>query len=87
MSHADIRSAARPEPDQPMVDIADYVLDYRIQSHEAWDTARYMLMDALACAMLAMRFPQCVKHLAPIVPGATLKDGAKVPGTALEVGS
>ena len=85
MSHADIRSAARPAPDQPLVDVADYVLDYRIESQEAWDTARYMLMDALGCAMLAMKFPQCVKHLAPIVPGATLAGGARVPGTALEL--
>jgi len=85
VSHADIRSAARPAPDQPLVDVADYVLDYRIESQEAWDTARYMLMDALGCAMLAMKFPQCVKHLAPIVPGATLPGGARVPGTALEL--
>ena len=85
MSHTDIRSATRPAPDQPLVDLADYVLDYRIESHEAWDTARYMLMDALGCAMLAMKFPQCVKHLAPIVPGATLSGGARVPGTALEL--
>jgi 2-methylcitrate dehydratase len=85
VSHADIRSAVRPAPDQPLVDIADYVLDYRIDSQEAWDTARYMLMDALACAMLAMKFPQCVKHLAPIVPGATLAGGARVPGTALQL--
>ena len=85
MSHADIRSAARPTPDQPLVDVADYVLDYSVESQEAWDTARYMLMDALGCAMLAMKFPQCVKHLAPIVPGAVLPGGARVPGTALEL--
>jgi 2-methylcitrate dehydratase len=85
VSHADIRSAARPAPDQPLVDVADYVLDYRVESPEAWDTARYMLMDALGCAMLAMKFPQCVKHLAPIVPGAVLPGGARVPGTSLEL--
>jgi 2-methylcitrate dehydratase len=85
VSHAATRSAARPAPDQPLVDVADYVLDYRIESREAWDTARHMLMDALGCAMLAMKFPQCVKHLAPIVPGATLAGGARVPGTALEL--
>jgi 2-methylcitrate dehydratase len=44
-----------------------------------------MLMDAMGCAMLAMKFPQCVKHLAPIVPGAILKGGARVPGTMLEL--
>ena len=85
MSHADIRSATRPAPDQPLVDVADYVLDYRVGSEEAWNTARYMLLDALGCALLAMKFPQCVKHLAPIVPGATLADGARVPGTSLEL--
>ena len=69
MSHFDIRSAVRPQPDQPMVDIADYVIDYTIDSQEAYDTARYMLLDSLACAMLAMKFPDCVKHLGPLVPG------------------
>jgi len=85
MSHFDIRSAARPDPDQPMVDIADYVIDTNIDSREAYDTARYMLIDSLACAMLAMKFPDCVKHLGPLVPGGELPGGARVPGTALEL--
>src|SRR6476646_12020212 len=85
MSHSDVRSAVRPQPDQPMVDIADYVVDYRIDSQEAFDTARYMLLDSLACAMLAMKFPDCVKHLGPVVPGATLPGGALVPGTSFEL--
>jgi len=85
MSHHDIRSAVRPEPDQPMVDIADYVADYRIDSQEAYDTARYMLLDSLGCAMLAMKFPDCVKHLGPLVPGATLSGGARVPATGYEL--
>ena len=84
MSH-DIRSAVRPAPDQPMVDIARYVADYQIESKEAYDTARYMLLDSLACAMLAMKFPECVKHLGPLVPGATLAGGARVPGTDFEL--
>jgi 2-methylcitrate dehydratase len=85
MSHHDIRSAARPQPDQPMVDIADYVADCTIDSKEAYDTARYMLMDSLGCAMLAMKFPEMVKHLGPLVPGATLPGGARVPGTSWEL--
>ena len=52
MNQPDIRSAARPEPDPSMVAIADYVLDAHIDSGEAFDTARYMLLDSLACAML-----------------------------------
>jgi 2-methylcitrate dehydratase len=47
MSAHDIRSAVRPDPDQPLVDIANYVADYRIDSKEAYDTARYMLLDSL----------------------------------------
>ncbi len=85
MSHADVRSAVRPAPDQPMVDIADYVIDYRVDSQEAFDTARHMLVDSMACAMLAMKFPDCAKHLGPLVPGAGLDGGARVPGTAFEL--
>ena len=85
MSQDDIRSAIRPPFDQSMVDIADYVVDYRIDSQEAFDTARWMLLDSLACAMLAMKFPECVRHLGPLVPGATLPGGARVPGTGFEL--
>ena len=85
MSQHDIRSAVRPEPDQPMVDIANYVADFRITSVEAYDTARYMLLDSLACAMLAMKFPECVRHLGPLVAGAVLPGGARVPGTSWEL--
>ena len=85
MSGHDIRSAARPDPDQPMVDIANYVADYVVDSKEAYDTARYMLLDSLATSMLAMKFPDCVKHLGPIVPGAVLPGGVRVPGTSHEL--
>jgi 2-methylcitrate dehydratase len=85
MSQHDIRSAVRPDPDAAMVDIADYVIDGRIDSTEAYDTARYMLLDSMACAMLAMKFPDCVKHLGPLVPGAGLAGGARVPGTSFEL--
>lgn len=82
MSTVDIRSAERPESDQVIKDIVDYVLDYEVQSDEAMDTAHYCLLDSLACALLALDFPECVKHLGPVVPGATLNTGAKIPGTS-----
>ncbi|HQW63977.1 MAG TPA: bifunctional 2-methylcitrate dehydratase/aconitate hydratase [Pseudomonadota bacterium] len=85
MAHFDIRSAKRPDPDQPLVDIANYIADFHIGSAEAFQTARYCLLDSIACSMLAMRFPECVKMLGPIVPGANLPGGARVPGTAHEV--
>ncbi len=81
MSQIGTRSTERPDYDQVFVDIADYVCDYEVTSNEAWKTARYCLMDSLACAVLAMDFPECTKLLGPIVPGATLHNGAKVPAT------
>ena len=77
----DIRSATRPDPDQLIQDIADYVVDYEITSKEAWETAHYCLKDSLACSMLALKFPECVKLLGPVVPGMELDNGARVPGT------
>jgi 2-methylcitrate dehydratase len=85
MSHFDIRSTTRPAPDPPMVAIADYVADYRIDSTEAFDTARYMLLDSLACAALAMEHTECVNHLGPLVPGAGMAGGARVPFTTHEL--
>lgn len=81
----DIRAAARPDPDALIVQIADYVCDYEIQSDEAWQTAHYCLKDSLACALLALKFPECVKLLGPVVPGADLSGGARVPGTHFEL--
>src|SRR6476619_5547748 len=82
-SHAD--SNLRPAPDRELVDIADYVADYRVTSDEALDTARYCLLDSLGCAMLALQYPACVRHLGPIVPGTVVPKGARVPGTAFVV--
>ena len=74
-------SNIRPAPDQILIDIADYAASYVCTSEEAIDTARYNLMDALGCGLLALRYRECTKLLGPVVPGATLNDGARVPGT------
>jgi len=71
----------RPEPDQVLQDIADYVCDYEINSDEAYNTARNCLMDTLGCGLLALRFPECTKLLGPLVEGTTVPNGARVPGT------
>ena len=85
MSGADIKSATRPDPDQLLVDIADYVCDTEIDSELAFDTAHYCLMDTLACGFQALDYPACTKLLGPVVPGATLAGGARVPGTSYEL--
>ena len=78
-------SNIRPEPDQVLVDMADYVAHGVIESDLAYDTARNALMDALGCGSLALRYPECTKLLGPIVPGTYVPNGARVPGTQLEL--
>jgi len=85
MSHHDIRSAERPAPDRVLVDIASYARDARITSDVAYETARYCLMDTLACGFQALSFPACTRMLEPVVPGATMAGGARVPGTSYEL--
>src|SRR5271167_1817079 len=84
MSH-DIKSAERPTPDHLLAAIADYVLGREIKSELAYETAGYCLMDTLACGFQALKYPACTKLLGPVVPGATLTGGARVPGTAYEL--
>jgi 2-methylcitrate dehydratase len=84
MSH-DIKSAERPAPDQVLTSIAEYVLNYEIAGALAYETAAYCLMDTLACGFQALKYPACTKLLGPVVPGATLRGGARVPGTAYEL--
>lgn len=78
-AHADVN--VRPAPDSELVAIADYVTGTPITSAEAYETARHGLMDSLGCAMLALRYPACVRHLGPIVPGTVVPHGVPVPGT------
>jgi 2-methylcitrate dehydratase len=85
MSAHDIKSAKRPDPDKVLVDIAEYVCNAEITSREAYDTARYCLMDTLACGFLALKYPACTKLMGPTVPGATMPGGARVPGTSYEL--
>ncbi|SFK73537.1 2-methylcitrate dehydratase [Paenibacillus sp. 1_12] len=78
-------SNMRPEPDQVLLELADYVYDYEVNSAEAYQTARLCLMDTLGCGLLALRYPECTKHLGPIIPGTIVPHGAKVPGTQYQL--
>jgi 2-methylcitrate dehydratase len=81
MTERTVEENIRPEPDRELIDIADYVLDYRIDSEEAWETARLCLMDALGCGLLALRYPECARLLGPEIDGTVVPDGCRVPGT------
>ncbi len=72
----------RPAFDAELVAIADYVANTAISSELAYTTARYCLMDALGCAILALQYPECTKLLGPLVPGTKVPHGARVPGTS-----
>ena len=67
--------------DPLLVEIADYVEGYVIRNDAAYDIARYCLMDSLACALEALEHPSCAALLGPVVPGASVTHGARVPGT------
>jgi 2-methylcitrate dehydratase len=85
MSSHDYKSAERPAPDKVLTDIADYALSYRIDSKTAYETAYYCLMDTLACGFQALQYPACTRLMGPVVPGAVLSGGARVPGTSYEL--
>jgi len=74
-------SNVRPNPDKVLVDIVDYVQKFKISSKDAYETARYCLMDTLGCGFEALQYPACTKLMGPVVPGTVVPNGAKVPGT------
>ncbi len=71
----------RPQYDTEFATIADYVVDFAINSEKAYQTARLAFMDALGCAFLALQYPACKKLLGPVVPGTIVPNGSRVIGT------
>jgi 2-methylcitrate dehydratase len=69
------------EWDDVIVDIVDYVNAAPDFSTQTYTTARHCLIDTLGCGLEALEYPACRKLLGPVVPGASLTNGAKVPGT------
>ena len=78
-------ASERPPYDQVLVDIADYVCGYTIESDLAYTTARNCLIDTLGCGLEALEYPACTKLLGPVVAGTIVPNGAKVPGTAFQL--
>lgn len=80
-----VESNVKPDYDQELQKIADYVFDEQPLSEEAYQTARFCLMDTLGCGILALKFEACKKMLGPTVPGGELRNGARVPGLSYEL--
>ena len=85
MTDSAVRDAHRPQPDAVLSDMAAYALSGGPFPDEARETARLCLMDSLGCALAALEFPACTRLLGPVVPGAVMPGGARVPGTAWEL--
>ena len=71
----------RPDYDKVIKNIADYVINYEVDSKDAIETARNCLIDSIGCGLLALQFKECTKHLGPIVEGTVVPNGSRVPGT------
>ncbi len=84
-AHHDLKDTTRPSPDKILVEIADYVCNHKKFSDEALTTARFCLMDTLGCGLQALTYPACTKLMGPVVPGASMAGGARVPGTSYEL--
>ena len=78
-------SNVRPKPDKVLTLIADYATKHQVKSSEAYETARYCLMDTLGCGFEALEYPACTKLLGPIDPATVVPNGAKVPGTKFQL--
>ncbi len=78
-------SNERPTPDKVLTDIADYALNFKLDSDLAYTTARFCLMDTLGCGLEALEYSACTKLLGPIVPGTIVPNGARVPGTNFQL--
>jgi 2-methylcitrate dehydratase len=85
MSAFDPKRAQRSEPDAVLTQIASYVSAPPPISSLAFETSRHCLMDTLACGLMALKVPACARLIAPVVPGAVMPGGARVPGTSLEL--
>lgn len=85
MSHVEYAQTADRTTDRIIEEIAEYALNGKIDSTEAYRIAHHVLLDSIGTGLLALRFPECTKLLGPIVPGASLSGGARVPGTRHEL--
>lgn len=71
--------------DKEIVDIVDYVFDYKINSELAKKTAWYCFLDTIGCGLESLEYEACRKLLGPITPGVRISNGTRVPGTDFEL--
>ncbi|MCI0693671.1 MmgE/PrpD family protein, partial [candidate division KSB1 bacterium] len=72
------------EYDQVIQDIATYVAETPIENEAAYDTARLALMDAMGCAMKAVRINDCRSSVVSRTLPRDRELGARIPGALFE---
>lgn len=77
-----VSPAVRHFPPDALIEIAAYATEGRVEQEAAYEVAYYALLEALTRMLRALRDPQCTRFLGPVVPGATMAFGARVPGTS-----
>lgn len=55
-------------------------MDTAITNPRAYTMAKWALLDAMGSGILALNYPECRKLLGPVVPGAEIPDGCRIPG-------
>ena len=71
--------------DQEIVDIVDYVMNYKVTSVLAYTTAWNCFLDTIGCGLESLEYPACTKLLGPIAPGQRVPNGVRVPGLDFEL--
>ncbi|KAL5364539.1 hypothetical protein BJX96DRAFT_168364 [Aspergillus floccosus] len=68
--------------DRHIQDIADYIFHYEIDDQNAYRSAQCALLDAIGCAIeTASKCKECESLLGPVIPGTTVPNGFRLPGT------
>ncbi len=85
MPHPILDTEDHPDTVSLVAVLADYAAPATIIGDSAIEAARRCLVDALGRGFQALCDPECAALIGPLVPGALMPGGARVPGTSLEL--
>ncbi|MEC7851238.1 MAG: MmgE/PrpD family protein, partial [Bacteroidota bacterium] len=67
--------------DKEIKEIADYTVNFSNFSDLSRQTAYHVLLDSIACGILALKNESCKNLLGPVFGGSNIDGGARVFGT------
>ena len=71
--------------DQVLVKIIDFVYHYEVKSSESFSRARFLLLDAFACAIESLADLSVQNMIGPYAPGIVVPNGFRLPGTSIQL--